>query len=210
MTDWLVPETRRGLETVTAQLIAEFSGIHPPETVIACMGDTLKRWSPTGKQHFLPVVIYRFVRDRLRALGQNEGRIVKGRPLVLFVSVSDAARAQMAAGLLSSMAADSIDVCSAGTAVAAEVDPDVVAVLAEVGVDLRAAFPKPLTTEILRAADVVVTIGGAGVHPDLARIAALDWGLPELGSRTLEELRAARDDLDRLVSELLTSLGPRE
>ncbi len=207
MPDWLSPETRRGMEAVTAQLVAQFAGTFSRETVEGLVGDTLARWPVMPSQHFLPVVIYRFARDRLRAMGQTEGAITKERPRVLFVSSRDGARSQMAAGLLSRAAEERVDVCSAGVTPALEVDPAIVAVLAEVGIDLRAAFPKPLTDEILHAADRVVTIGGADPHPALATARAADWDVPDLARRSLDELREIRDHLDRRASDLLDSLG---
>jgi arsenate reductase len=127
-------------------------------------------------------------------------------PEVLFVCVQNAGRSQMAAGLLSHRAQGRVRVRSAGSDPAEEVNPVVVEAMAELGIDLRREFPKPLTDEAVRAADAVVTMGcgdACAVYPGKRY---LDWKLRDPAGRDLEEVRAIRDEIDARVQELLAEL----
>jgi len=130
------------------------------------------------------------------------------RPEVLFVCVHNAGRSQMAAGLLSLRSGGRVNVRSAGSEPAEIVNPDVVEAMAELGVDLAAAFPKPLTDEVVRAADVVITMGCGDACPIYPGKRYEDWevGDPAEAS-SLEEVRSIRDDIDRRIAQLLSELG---
>jgi arsenate reductase (thioredoxin) len=125
---------------------------------------------------------------------------------VLFVCVQNAGRSQMAAGLLSHRAQGRVRVRSAGSDPAEEVNPVVVEAMAELGIDLRREFPKPLTDEAVRAADAVVTMGCGDACPVYRGKRYLDWELPDPAARDLEEVRAIRDEIDARVQELLAEL----
>ena len=127
-------------------------------------------------------------------------------PEVLFVCVHNAGRSQMAAALLDHHAQGHVTVRSAGSAPADEINPAVVAVMDEVGVDLTKEFPKPLTTEAVEAADVVVTMGCGDACPFYPGKRYLDWELPDPAGKPLDEVRPIRDDIDRLVVDLLDEL----
>ena len=104
---------------------------------------------------------------------------MKDRPEVLFVCVHNAGRSQMAAGLLTLRSQGRIHVRSAGSAPAGELNPIVVAAMDEVGVDLSAAFPKPLSDEVVRAADVVITMGCGDACPIYPGKRYEDWQLDD-------------------------------
>ncbi len=128
-------------------------------------------------------------------------------PEVLFVCVHNAGRSQMAAALLHHHAGGRVRVRSAGSAPASEINPNVVTAMAELGIDLSRAFPKPLTGEAVEAADVVVTMGCGDACPVLPGKRYLDWEFPDPAGRTLDEVRAIRDVIDERVRALLMELA---
>ncbi len=113
----------------------------------------------------------------------------------------------MAAGFLNTRASDLIDVVSAGSTPAAEVNPVAVQVMEELGIDLRRAAPKQWTSEMLEAADVVVTMGCGDACPVIPGKRYIDWEVEDPAGRTLEEVRTIRDDIGKRVSDLLSELG---
>jgi len=135
---------------------------------------------------------------------------VKEVPEVLFVCVHNAGRSQMAAALLDHHAQGRVRVRSAGSAPADEIHPAVIAVMDEVGVDLSKEFPKPLTTEAVQAADVVITMGCGDACPIFPGKRYLDWELPDPSGRPVAEVRPIRDEIDTRVRELLAELAEAE
>ena len=127
-------------------------------------------------------------------------------PSVLFVCVQNAGRSQLAAGILRQLAGDRVIVRTAGSAPAAEVRSAIVAALDEIGVTLGGEFPKPLTDEAVRAADVVVTMGCGDACPVYPGRRYLDWDLADPVGRPLSVIREIRDDIDRRVRGLLPEL----
>ena len=129
-------------------------------------------------------------------------------PEVLFVCLHNAGRSQMAAALLDHHAAGRVQVRSAGSAPADEVNPAVVAAMAEWGIDLSNELPKPLTDEAVRAADVVVTMGCGNACPLYPGKRYLDWQLDDPAGKPLDEVTPVRDEIDRRVRGLLDELAP--
>jgi protein-tyrosine-phosphatase len=127
-------------------------------------------------------------------------------PEVLFVCVHNAGRSQMAAGLMSHRSRGKIHVRSAGSDPAEEINPAVVEAMAELGIDLHGEFPKPLTDEVVRAADAVVTMGCGDACPIYPGKRYLDWELPDPAGQNLDAVRAIRDDIDARVQALLAEL----
>jgi arsenate reductase len=134
--------------------------------------------------------------------------IVSHIPEVLFVCVHNAGRSQMAAALLDHHAAGRVHVRSAGSAPADRVNPAVAAALAEIDLDISKEFPQPLTDEVARAADVIVTMGCGDACPVYPGKRYLDWQLPDPAGKPLEEVRPIRDEIDRRVQALLAELVP--
>ena len=124
----------------------------------------------------------------------------------------NAGRSQMAAALLAHHAGDRIVVRSAGTAPATDINPVVVQAMAEVGIDLGAggAHPKILSEAAVRASDVVITMGCGDECPFFPGIEYLDWSLTDPAGRDLEAVRPIRDEIDRLVRDLVARLAPAE
>ena len=129
---------------------------------------------------------------------------------VLFVCVHNAGRSQMAAGLLKLRSEGRIQVRSAGSAPAEEINPNAVVALEELGVDMGEAFPKPLTDEVVRAADVVVTMGCGDACPIYPGKRYEDWELDDPAGQDLKTVRRIRDELDRRVQKLISELLPDE
>ena len=127
-------------------------------------------------------------------------------PQVLFVCVHNAGRSQMAAALLTKHAAGRIEVRSAGSAPAETLNPAVVEVMREVGIDLTAERPKLLTTEAVEASDVVVTMGCGDACPFFPGKRYLDWTLDDPAGLPVEQVRPIRDEIDRRVRGLVAEL----
>jgi len=128
-------------------------------------------------------------------------------PEVLFVCVHNAGRSQMAAALLDHYAKDRVVVRSAGSTPADEINPAVLAVMNEIGLDLSKEFPKPLTTEAVEGADVVISMGCGDACPIFPGKRYLDWDFPDPAGKQLEELRPIRDDIEHRVRGLMAELG---
>jgi arsenate reductase (thioredoxin) len=202
------PITQRHIEKAADALVDEFRGIFSRETIERYIGDSLELLGPSRIPDFLPVLTHRFARERLRALAQSDGLMVKEMPEVLFVCVQNAGRSQMAAGLLRLRSHDRVGVRSAGSAPADEINPAVVAAMSEIGVDLSEEFPKPLTDEVVRAADVVITMGCGDACPIYPGKRYEDWELDDPAeAASLDDVRAIRDDLDRRVTALVDELA---
>jgi arsenate reductase (thioredoxin) len=140
----------------------------------------------------------------------SEGDPTTGVPEVLFVCVHNAGRSQMAAGLLDLAAAGTVHVRSAGSAPGDEVNPAVVEAMAEIGVDVSKEFPKPLTDEVVRAADAVITMGCGDACPIYPGKRYEDWELEDPEGKDLPTVRRIRDEIANRVRTLLAELVPPE
>jgi arsenate reductase (thioredoxin) len=202
------PLTRQSLARSIQSLAEEFRGIFSPETVERFVAESIDRLSGARVVDFIPLFVHRFARQRLRALGQARGVIGKAVPEVLFVCVHNAGRSQMAAALLDHHARGRVHVRSAGSDPAEQINPAVAAVMAEWGIDLSREFPKPLTDEFVRAADVVITMGCGDACPVYPGKRYEDWQLQDPAGQPVEVVRGIRDDLDRRLQGLLAELVP--
>jgi protein-tyrosine-phosphatase len=127
-------------------------------------------------------------------------------PEVLFVCVHNAGRSQMAAALLDHHAAGAVHVRSAGSVPADQINPAVRQAMDEVGLDISREFPKPLTDDVVRAAEVVITMGCGDACPVYPGIRYVDWELDDPAGKPLDQIRPIRDEIDRRVRDLLTEL----
>ena len=130
-------------------------------------------------------------------------------PSVLFVCVHNAGRSQMAAGLLTHLAGDRIEVRSAGTQPAEQINPAAVAAMAEIGIDITAATPKVLTPESVETSDVVITMGCGDTCPYFPGVSYRDWKLDDPAGQPVEVVRRIRDDIAERVRALIDELTPR-
>ena len=130
-------------------------------------------------------------------------------PSVLFVCVHNAGRSQMAAGLLTQLAGDRIEVRSAGTQPADQINPAAVSAMAEIGIDITAATPKVLTPESVETSDVVITMGCGDTCPYFPGVSYRDWKLDDPAGQPVEVVRRIRDDIAERVRALIDELTPR-
>jgi arsenate reductase len=133
-----------------------------------------------------------------------------GKPSVLFVCVHNAGRSQMAAGWLSALAGDAIEVRSAGTAPADQVNAVAVEAMGEVGIDITTASPKILTVDAVEVSDVVITMGCGDTCPILPGTLYLDWALADPAGQGIEAVRPIRDEIKTRVQNLISELLPVE
>ncbi|WP_054816784.1 arsenate reductase ArsC [Nocardia arizonensis] len=130
------------------------------------------------------------------------------KPSVLFVCVHNAGRSQMAAGFLTHLAGDEIEVRSAGSAPADSLNPAAVAAMDELGIDITAQFPKVLTYDAVETSDVVITMGCGDTCPVLPGVSYRDWELDDPAGRGVEAVRPIRDEIRTRVEALITELLP--
>ena len=194
----------KGLE----KLRDEFAGIFSAETIERFMAESLDALKDSRLKDFVPLFVHRFARQRLRALGQVEGTITKTVPEVLFVCVQNAGRSQMAAALLDHYAEGRVHVRSAGSDPADRINPNVVAAMAELGIDIGKEFPKPMTDEVVQAADAVVTMGCGDACPIYPGKLYEDWEVDDPAEAEIEGVRRIRDDIAERVHRLLDEIAP--
>jgi len=206
MTQALDPVTQHHVDSLTNGLVHEFEGVFARETIHRFVEESVDLLGSSRITAFVPVLAHRFARERLRALAQVEGAIEKEQPEVLFVCVHNAGRSQMAAALVPLRSDGRVHVRSAGSAPGVEIDPAVVEAMAELGVDLAEAFPKPLTDEVVRAADVVVTMGCGDACPIYPGKRYEDWQLDDPSGQGLPAVRRIRNEIDARVRQLVADL----
>src|SRR5256885_468230 len=204
----LDPVTQHHVNQAAENLAHEFRGVFSEETIARYIGESLDLLGNSRINVFVPVLAHRFARERLKALAQAEGTMTKEQPEVLFVCVHNAGRSQMAAGLVKLRSEGRIHVRSAGSAPEEEINPAVVEAMTELGVDMSEEFPKPLTDEVVRAADVVITMGCGDACPIYPGKRYEDWELDAPAGQDLETVRRIRDEIDLRVRGLLNELAP--
>ena len=191
------------------RLAARFDGIVNAETVERVVFESYAALLRTARiTVHLPSLAARFANERLTALAQSKGVIPKAVPEVLFVCVQNSGRSQMAAALMRELGAGRVHVRSAGSEPGVDILPAVVSVMAESGIDLGDEFPKPLTDDVVRAADAVVTMGCGDACPVYPGKRYLDWHLEDPAELDLEGVRRVRDQIRSHVERLLAEILP--
>ena len=210
MSQALDPVTQHHVRQAADALGDEFAGVFSRETIERYIAESLELLGPSRVNGFVPVLAHRFARERLKALAQTEELVTKDMPEVLFVCVHNAGRSQMAAGLVKLHSDGRIHVRSAGSDPGEEINPAVIDVMEELGVDMREEFPKPLTDEFVRAADVVITMGCGDACPIYPGKRYEDWTLDDPAGQDLETVRRIRDEIDTRVRKLVSDLLAHE
>jgi arsenate reductase len=196
------------LKTAAKNLGDEFDGVFGVETIELFLVTSYDQFADRAKiTNFLPLMAERFARQRLKALARVEGKANDGVPTVLFLCTHNAGRSQMALGFLNHLAGDRAVAWSGGSEPGIEINPSAVAVMDERGIDIRQEFPKPWTDEIVRAADVVVTMGCGDACPVFPGKRYLDWELADPAGQGVEAVRPIRDEIEQRVRGLLIELG---
>lgn len=195
------------LHRAAERLARQFVGMVNEETVERVVFESYTALARTAAvQTHLASLAEKFAQDRLTALAQSRGLIVKQVPEVLFVCVQNSGRSQMAAALTRQAAGDKVHVRSAGSQPGERILPEVALVLAEIGLDVTDEFPKPLTDDVVRAADAVVTMGCGDACPLYPGKRYLDWQLDDPAELDLDGVRRVRDEIRDRVEQLLGEL----
>jgi len=206
--DDLGAEQRSVLHSAARRLTAEFAGVFGTPTIEQFLLTSYDQFASRATvPNFLPLLAERFARQRLQALARVEGRSADGVPTVLFLCVHNAGRSQMALGWFQHLAAGRAIAWSGGSEPGHEVNPAAVAAMAEVGIDISQEYPKPWTDEIVRAADVVVTMGCGDACPLFPGTRYEDWVLVDPAGMDVADVRPVRDEIGRRVRDLLASLS---
>ena len=203
----LTQAERAQIREAAGRLQHRFAGQLNTETIERFMNDSLDSLVKRAvNSTWVPLLAERLTSDRLRALlrmGSNENL----NPSVLFLCVHNAGRSQMAAGWMRHLAGDGVEVFSGGSEPAEQVNPMAVEAMAEKGIDIAREIPQPWADEIVRAADVVVTMGCGDACPVFPGKRYVDWELDDPSGRPLEEVREIRDEIERRVRQLITELN---
>jgi arsenate reductase (thioredoxin) len=200
-------QVRQVLADVTDRLAGEFDGVVPAETVGHFVTTSYERFaSRPGSDTDRVGLTERHARQRLEALARLD-RPAGAVPAVLFLCVHNAGRSQMALGWFNHLAGGQAVAWSGGSEPGDRVNPAAVAAMAEVGIDIAGEYPKPWTDEIVRAADVVVTMGCGDACPYYPGTRYEDWALEDPHGQGIEAVRPIRDEIKQRVRNLLTELG---
>jgi arsenate reductase len=191
-----------------SNLHVELKGIFSEETIRRFLEESTDALKDCQVTDYLPIFAYRFARERLTAMAQVAGTIPKTAPEVLFVCVQNAGRSQMAAALLDAKSKGHIHVRSAGSAPAGSINAVVMEAMAEQGLDLSKEFPKPMTDDVVRAADVVITMGCGDACPIYPGKRYEDWDVEDPAGKDLEAVRRIRDGIAQRVDRLIAELTP--
>jgi protein-tyrosine-phosphatase len=195
------------LRTAAVRLAEEFAGTYGPETIEQFLTTSYDQFtSRSTVAHFLPLLAERFARQRLHALARVEGHHRDGRPVVLFLCTHNAGRSQMALGFFQHLAGERAVAWSGGSEPGTEVNPAAVAAMAERHIDITGEYPKPWTDEVVRAADIVVTMGCGDACPIFPGTRYENWDLDDPNGLDVEAVRPIRDEVERRVRHLLDEL----
>jgi arsenate reductase len=201
-------DQRLALKTAATNLHREFDGIFGVETIERFLHSSYDQFAERAHiVRFLPLLAERFARQRLRALAKVEGLHHDGKPTVLFLCTHNAGRSQMAMGFFTHFAGDAAVAWSGGSEPGSEVNPAAVAAMAERGIDISAEYPKPWTDEIVKAADVVITMGCGDACPVFPGRRYEEWVLTDPAGLDTDSVRPIRDEIERRVRHLLTELN---
>lgn len=194
-------------ERIIEELAYDYEGIFSLETIRRAVIEARQALEPNAKiPDFLPLLTARYAKEQLTATAQAEGKLAKQVPELLFVCVHNAGRSQLAAALADHLSDGRVHVRSAGSAPTGEINPAAIEVLAERGIRLTEAYPKPLTDQVVRAADVIITMGCGDACPIYPGKRYVDWDVADPDGQPLDVVRDIRDDLTHRVTNLLREL----
>jgi arsenate reductase (thioredoxin) len=207
--DTISSRDRHVLERTAAHLHERYGHVADRETVDRVLMDSYRELDQHAsvKTH-LAALAGNFADTKLRAIGIAQGIIEAPLPRVLFVDDANAGRSQMAASMLLKFSEGRIAARSAGLQPAGHLHEEAVAVMAEIGVALDHAYPKPLSADVHEAAQYVVTLACADLVGQLPGKHYRDWDIPNFQGRSLEDIRAMRLDLESRIRTLIREIGP--
>ena len=194
------------IHEAAGRLQRRFAGQLNAETIERFMNDSLDTLVQRATNStWVPLLAERFARDRLRALIRLESDETLNAS-VLFLCVHNAGRSQMAAGWMRHLGGDQVDVFSGGSEPAEAVNQAAVAAMAEVGIDIGTEIPQPWADEIVRAADIVVTMGCGDACPVFPGKRYIDWEIEDPSGKSVDDVRPIRDDVEQRVRDLMAEL----
>jgi arsenate reductase len=195
------------LGRVSADLAQRFAGTFGAETVERYVHESYALLAERAHiTRYLTSSTSKFAADRLSALAKEKARPATEIPEVLFVCVQNAGRSQIASAILRHLAGDKVLVRTAGSEPAAAVRSVVTTALDEIGVSLDGEYPKPLTDEVVRASDIVITMGCGDACPVYPGKRYLDWVLDDPAGLPLAQVRRIRDEIETHVRDLVATL----
>ncbi|WP_435592654.1 arsenate reductase ArsC [Nocardia sp. bgisy118] len=204
--DDLTIDQQLALETAATRLQREFDGTFGVETIERFLNSSYDQFAGRATVlNFLPLLAERFARQRLNALARVEGKAHTGKPTVLFLCTHNAGRSQMALGFFTHLG-DNAVAWSGGSEPGDAINPAAIEAMAEVGIDITTEFPKPWTEEILRAADVIVTMGCGDACPIYPGRRYEEWSLDDPAGLDVEAIRPIREEIETRVRHLLAEL----
>ena len=196
------------LKVAAKRLAHDFDGIYGHETIERSLLASYDEFAERATiSNFLPLLAERFAHQRLRALAKVEGLASDGRPVVLFLCTHNADRSQMALGFFQHHAGDAAVAWSGGSEPGTRINPSAVAAMAERGIDISDEYPKPWTDEVVRAADVVITMGCGDACPIFPGKRYEEWSVEDPAGLDVAAVRPIRDDVERRVQHLLVELN---
>jgi arsenate reductase (thioredoxin) len=201
-------DQRHALTTAATRLQTDFADMFSVGTIERFLHSSYDQFAGRATiPNFLPLLAERWARQRLIALARVEGKITDTAPTVLFLCTHNAGRSQMALGYFTHLAGDQAVAWSGGSEPGNEINPAAVQVMAEVGIDITREFPKPWTEEIVKASDVVVTMGCGDACPFFPGKRYENWELPDPAGQGIDAVRPIRDDIEQRVRRLLAELN---
>ena len=196
------------LRTAAVNLGQEFTVAFGSETIERFLHSSYDQFAGRAAvPNFLPLLAERFARQRLRALAKVGGLSHDGTPTVLFLCTHNAGRSQMALGFFQQLAGDRAVAWSGGSEPGNTVNPAAIAAMQERGIDISGEYPKPWTDEVVRAADVVITMGCGDACPVFPGKRYEEWVLDDPAGLDVDCVRPIRDDIERRVHRLLAELN---
>lgn len=192
---------------IAERLSERYRGVFGLETVQFVVDDSYRLLARDAKvTQFLPSLTAHFAGDRLAALARADGLVPSETPSVLFVCVENSGRSQLAAAAMRAIAGDSVTVMSAGSQPAVRIAPAVAEVLDELGIPVIDEYPKPLTEELVRGADYVITMGCGDACPVFPGRRYEDWPIADPSGAGRAGMRATRDAIIAHVEGLLAEI----
>ncbi|HTF52353.1 MAG TPA: arsenate reductase ArsC [Pseudonocardia sp.] len=205
--DSLSIDQQLALKTAATYLGREFSEIFGVETIERFLHSSYDEFASRALiSRFLPLLAERFARQRLRALAKVEGQALTGTPVVLFLCTHNAGRSQMALGFFTELAGERALAWSGGSEPASTINPAAIEAMAERGIDISKEYPKPWTDEIVRAADVVITMGCGDACPVFPGRRYEEWVLDDPAGLSVTDIRPIRDEIEHRVRLLISDI----
>jgi arsenate reductase len=200
-------DQKLALKNAAERLRSEFGDVFGAETIERFLYSSHSQFAHHASvPNFLPLLAEHFAQQQLRALARVEGKHHDGKPTVLFLCTHNAGRSQMAMAFFTHLAGDEAVAWSGGSEPSDAVNPAVVQAMSEQGIDISHEYPKPWTDEIVRAADVVITMGCGDSCPMFPGRRYEEWTLDDPADLDVEAVRPIRDEIERRVRHLLAEL----